>query len=206
MRLRIMRARLHRTRATRERTAHEHVVLAASAVNSRRATSHGEGSKTTSGTSPRAAPTTMPKLKLALVGCGRICEVAHFPGILQHCADLVEVTACVDINLERAKHMASKVPGGSCATFASLEVALEKGGDLFDAVDLMLLHTDHEAASKACFDAGKHVLMVRSSPAAYTPSACTPRPWLHAHARHVQPQPPRSACAGEAHGNVRCRV
>ena len=28
---------------------------------------------------------------MALVGCGRICEVAHFPGILQHAAELVEV-------------------------------------------------------------------------------------------------------------------
>ena len=41
-----------------------------------------------------------PKLKLALVGCGRICEVAHFPGYQQHASHLVEVTACVDINEE----------------------------------------------------------------------------------------------------------
>ena len=38
---------------------------------------------------------------------------------------------------------AAKVPGG-CAVFGSLGEALA-GGD-FDAVDLMLLHTDHEVS------------------------------------------------------------
>ena len=52
--------------------------------------------------------------------------------------------------------MAEKA-GGGCAAFSSLEAALAEGD--FDAVDLMLLHTDHEAASAACFAAGKHVLM-----------------------------------------------
>ena len=97
-----------------------------------------------------------PKLKLALVGCGRICEVAHFPGYQQHASHLVEVTACVDINEERAKLMAAKA-GPHCAVFTSLDEALAHGD--FDAVDLMLLHTDHEPAIMACFAAGKSVLM-----------------------------------------------
>jgi predicted dehydrogenase len=52
--------------------------------------------------------------------------------------------------------MAAEV-GGGCAVFTSLSAALAHGD--FDAVDLMLLHTDHEAAAKECFAAGKHVLM-----------------------------------------------
>ena len=45
---------------------------------------------------------------------------------------------------ERAKAMAEKA-GGGCKAFTSLEAALAEGD--FDAVDLMLLHTDHEAAA-----------------------------------------------------------
>jgi predicted dehydrogenase len=103
-----------------------------------------------------AATTSMAKLKLALVGCGRICEVAHFPGYEQHAADLVEITACVDINAARAELLAGKA-GPQCQVFTSLDDALAEGD--FDAVDLMLLHTDHESAIMACFAAGKHVLM-----------------------------------------------
>ena len=82
--------------------------------------------------------------------------MAHFPGYEQHASHLVEITACVDINEDRAKIMAAKA-GPQCATFTSLEQALAEGD--FDAVDLMLLHTDHESAITACFAAGKHVLM-----------------------------------------------
>lgn len=95
------------------------------------------------------------RLAWCLVGAG-ICEVAHFPGYQQHASHLVEVTACVDINEERAKLMADKA-GPDCTAFASLDEALARGD--FDAVDLMLLHTDHESAIMACFAAGKHVLM-----------------------------------------------
>ena len=88
---------------------------------------------------------------------GAACSrLAHFPGFEQHAAHLVQITACVVINEERAKAMAEKA-GGGCAAFTSLDAALAEGN--FDAVDLMLLHTDHEAAATACFAAGKHVLM-----------------------------------------------
>ena len=65
-------------------------------------------------------------------------RLAHFPGFEQHAAHLVQITACVDINEERAKTMAEKA-GGGCKAFTSLEAALAEGD--FDAVDLMLLHT-----------------------------------------------------------------
>ena len=111
----------------------------------------------------RSVMAAEPRLKLALVGCGRICELAHHPGIVQHASDVVQVTACVDINEDRAATMAAKI-GPSCEVFtckfmpraqqpddrpfsplltcshavlAALEVALASGD--FDAVDLMLV-------------------------------------------------------------------
>jgi UDP-N-acetyl-2-amino-2-deoxyglucuronate dehydrogenase len=103
------------------------------------------------------------RLRLALVGCGNIAR-SHWSGIQRH-APLVEVTAAVDTDSERAAAMAAQTGGKA---FTSLETALAQGD--FDAVDIMLPHNEHEAAAIMAFAAGKHVMLEK--PMAPTLDAC----------------------------------
>lgn len=102
------------------------------------------------------------KLKLALVGCGAICDW-HRMGIRN--VPEIAVTATVDVDRARAEAAAQET---GAAVFTSLEEALTKGD--FDAVDLMLPHQLHEAAAVQAFAAGKHVLLEK--PMAPTVDAC----------------------------------
>ena len=92
------------------------------------------------------------RVKIALVGCGNIAR-AHWRGISYH-APLIEVTAVVDDDPERAAAMAERTGG---AAFSSLGDALGSGD--FDAVDLMLPHDLHEQAAVEALAAGKHVVL-----------------------------------------------
>ena len=103
------------------------------------------------------------RVRLALVGCGAIAR-AHWRGIRYH-APLVEVTAVVDADADRAAAMAERT---GAPAFPSLSAALAEGD--FDAVDLMLPHDLHEPAAIAAFEAGKHVALEK--PMALTLDAC----------------------------------
>ena len=92
------------------------------------------------------------RLTMALVGCGNIAR-AHWRGI-RYIADRIDVTAVVDTDATRAEEMAVRTGGKA---FTSLQQALDHG--TFDAVDIMLPHNQHEAATTACFAAGKHVCL-----------------------------------------------
>lgn len=102
-------------------------------------------------------------IKLALVGCGGIAQ-AHWRGIQAH-APHIQVTTVVDTDPERGGQMAKQTGG---QPFISLDQALA-GGD-FDAVDIMLPHSLHEAAAVRAFAAGKHVVLEK--PMAPTLAAC----------------------------------
>jgi predicted dehydrogenase len=91
-------------------------------------------------------------LKIALVGCGGIAQ-AHWRGIQGYVPQLV-VSAVVDTDPSRAQAMAEQTGG---QPFTSLESALAEGD--FAAVDIMLPHNQHEAASVSAFAAGKHVVL-----------------------------------------------
>lgn len=102
------------------------------------------------------------KLRLALVGCGAISDwhrtaIAAVPEI--------EITACIDIDVARAKEVASPL---GAAAYGSLDDALDAGG--FEAVDLMLPHDLHETLAIQCLEAGQHVLLEK--PMAPTVDAC----------------------------------
>eukprot|EP01052_Picozoa_sp_SAG31_P015331 SAG31_NODE_983_length_10554_cov_6.049259_1_plen_113_part_00 len=92
---------------------------------------------------------TAKKMRLALVGCGRIAQV-HWAGIQESALELISVVACVDIYRPRAEEMAAKVvaaTGEPCAAFTSMAEALTTPGLRLDAVDIMLLHNQHEVAA-----------------------------------------------------------
>jgi UDP-N-acetyl-2-amino-2-deoxyglucuronate dehydrogenase len=101
-------------------------------------------------------------LRLALVGCGAICEWHRMA--IRAVPD-IEITATVDIDRGRAAAVAAAY---GARAFASLDDALAT--DTFDAVDVMLPHDLHEAAAVQCFAAGKHVLLEK--PMATTLDAC----------------------------------
>ncbi|PZC50389.1 MAG: putative dehydrogenase [Chloroflexi bacterium] len=103
------------------------------------------------------------RVRIALVGCGNIAR-AHWRGI-RYGAPLLEVTAVVDADADRAAAMAARTGGRA---FTSLTEALAQGD--FDAVDLMLPHDLHEAAVLEAFAAHKHVVLEK--PMAPTLDAC----------------------------------
>lgn len=95
-----------------------------------------------------------PVVRLALVGCGAIAA-AHLAGA-EHVGARIRVTAVVDPDEERRQRFVDRcrAPG-----FASLDEALERAGDEFDAVDIMVPHDLHERVTIAALRAAKHVLL-----------------------------------------------
>lgn len=111
------------------------------------------------------------KLRLAFLGCGRICQV-HWNGIQESASELITVSAAIDLHLPRAQAMAKKLraaTGEPCEAFTSLAEALASEVE-FDAVDIMLLHNQHEAAALEAFDAGLHVVLEK--PMSISPESC----------------------------------
>ena len=101
-------------------------------------------------------------LRFALLGCGAISQWHR-----RACAELarVRITACVDVNVSRAREAAEATGAQS---FSSLDEALAVAD--FDAVIVMLPHQLHESASLEVLAAGKHLLLEK--PMATTLEAC----------------------------------
>ena len=96
----------------------------------------------------------MKKLKVAIVGCGSICNSCHLPNY-EDMTDLVELVACADIDIERAKQAAEdyKIPH----YYASVEELLANEPDI-DYVDICVWTAAHAPVAIACAKAGKNIL------------------------------------------------
>ncbi|MEM9566001.1 MAG: Gfo/Idh/MocA family oxidoreductase [Actinomycetota bacterium] len=105
------------------------------------------------------------RLRMALVGCGGIAA-AHLDAAARVGAR-VEVTAVVDPDPTRR---AAFVERTAAPGFADLGEALARGGDRFDAVDVMVPHDLHETVTVEALRAGKHVLLEK--PMAIDLDAC----------------------------------
>ena len=94
----------------------------------------------------------MEKIKVAVVGTGNICRGAHMPVYMKR--DDVEVIACADIDLEKAKKFAEdfKIP----AAYASVEELLANCKP--DYVDVCTWPAAHAPVSIAAANAGCHVM------------------------------------------------
>ena len=113
------------------------------------------------------------KIHLALLGCGRIAQV-HWNGIQESASELIHITACIDLYLPRAEDMAQKVEaatGEPCQAFDSLAAALASDATI-DAVDIMLLHHQHEAAALEAFEAGLNVVLESECSSTVCSSVC----------------------------------
>ncbi len=105
----------------------------------------------------------MAKLKMGIIGCGGMAKnhAANFAGT----GDRIEVTALVDLDLERAAKVAAYFPGKPVVATDYRTVL-----DLVDAVMLVLPHHLHHPVGVACLNAGKHVLCEK--PLANTEQEC----------------------------------
>ena len=94
----------------------------------------------------------MKKIKIAVVGTGNICKSAHMPVYMKR--DDVEVIACADIDLPKAKAFAEKfnVP----AAYASVEELLANCKP--DYVDVCTWPAAHAQVAIAAANAGCHVM------------------------------------------------
>lgn len=93
----------------------------------------------------------MKKLKLAIIGCGGMAQGGHAKSFSE-VSDVIEVTACCDIEIEKAKAMAESMGVEHYA--ADYHDILE----YCDAVMLVLPHHLHFPIGMECLKAGKHVL------------------------------------------------
>ena len=94
----------------------------------------------------------MEKLTVAVVGTGNICAGAHMPVYLRR--DDVEVIACADIDLEKAKKFAEKF--GIPAAYSSVEELLAHCKP--DYVDVCTWPAAHAPVAIAAANAGCHVM------------------------------------------------
>lgn len=98
-------------------------------------------------------------IKLGVIGCG---DIARYVGLLSKVTSSVRITACCDVDTERAKRF-SKIYGISEVTGNYRElVALPE----LDAVYVAVPHHLHYEITKAAVDAGKDVLLEK--PLAHT--------------------------------------
>ena len=103
------------------------------------------------------------KLKICLIGCGRIA-LSHLNGAKQ--GQHVEIVALVDTKLEQAQSYAEKY-GIACAA-ATVEEAAQLCE--FDAADICLPNFLHKEMALRCIALGKHVLVEK--PLANTVADC----------------------------------
>ena len=94
----------------------------------------------------------MEKIKIAVVGTGKICRGAHMPVYMRR--DDVEVIACADIDLPKAQEFAKKfnIP----AAYASVEELLANCKP--DYVDVCTWPAAHASVAIAAANAGCHVM------------------------------------------------
>ncbi|MCL5986459.1 MAG: Gfo/Idh/MocA family oxidoreductase [Actinobacteria bacterium] len=95
------------------------------------------------------------KFGFAVVGCGSIAEVAHFPSLKK--APEAELIACVDIDEGRARGAAEK--WGAKYWFLDYKEMLSKCRELLDAVILATPPNGHRNQASICARAGLHMLI-----------------------------------------------
>jgi UDP-N-acetyl-2-amino-2-deoxyglucuronate dehydrogenase len=101
------------------------------------------------------------KLKIALVGCGRIAQ-RH----AEHIANQANLVAVCDVNEGRRNELATKY---NCKAYATIEELLQKEKNL-DLVSICTPNGLHAAHSIQCLNAGIHVLCEK--PMAITTDDC----------------------------------
>ncbi|MCF6176211.1 MAG: Gfo/Idh/MocA family oxidoreductase [Victivallaceae bacterium] len=103
------------------------------------------------------------KIKIGIIGCGGMAKThaSRFETLM----DRIEISALVDLDLEKAQAVADLLPNNPMVT-SSYEEAL----DVCDAMLVVLPHHLHHQVTIDCLNAGKHVLCEK--PLANTEQHC----------------------------------
>ena len=96
----------------------------------------------------------MDKVRFAVIGCGSIAEIAHFPSLAAEAA--AELVACCDINPESAQKAARK--WGASAWYSDYRRMLDERDDL-DAAIIATPNNLHRNQAVAAARAGLHVVV-----------------------------------------------
>ena len=105
----------------------------------------------------------MAKVKFGIIGCGKIAERNHVPGLLKNARD-AEIVAMFDIVPEKAKALAKKFD--LKPKFHKSEAAILADPNV-DAVIIATPNSCHYPQTIHALKAGKHVLVEK--PMSYTP-------------------------------------
>ena len=96
----------------------------------------------------------MDRVRFAVIGCGSIAEIAHFPSLAAEPA--AELVACCDINAESAQKAAQK--WGAAAWYSDYRRMLDERDDL-DAAIIATPNNVHRNQAVAAARAGLHVVV-----------------------------------------------
>lgn len=97
----------------------------------------------------------MDKLKLGVIGCGRIAAIKHFPAIAK-AKDRVELVACCDLIEERATEAAAQYGAKGVKTYVDYRKMLEDKS--IDIISVLTPNNSHSPLTVDSLEAGKHVL------------------------------------------------
>jgi predicted dehydrogenase len=95
------------------------------------------------------------KLGFAVLGCGSIAEIAHFPSIKK--TQGVELIACCDINKETAANAAKK--WGAKYWFLDYKELLSKCAEKLDVIIISTPNNVHRNQAIAAAKAGLHIVV-----------------------------------------------
>jgi len=93
------------------------------------------------------------QLRIGIIGVGGIAQYAHIPGY-KELGDEVELVACADVNVERARQVAATY--GIARAYEEYREMLER--EELDAVSICTPNKFHAPATIAALEAGCHVL------------------------------------------------
>lgn len=97
----------------------------------------------------------MEKLKVGMIGAGKIAEVLHIPNLLS--SDLAELVAISDPNADRLRYITKKFSLANVKSFTDYRDITN--GDFVDAVIVAVPNHLHAVVSIDALEHGKHVLV-----------------------------------------------
>ena len=92
----------------------------------------------------------MTKTRIGIIGCGGMAKT--HAGRFEAISDQIDVTAAVDLDIEKAKAVAALLPNSPMTTRDYREAL-----DVVDAMLVVLPHQLHKDVTVECLNAGKHV-------------------------------------------------
>ena len=95
------------------------------------------------------------KMRVGIIGCGKIAQVRHIPEYMQN--DAAEIVGYYDYNISRAEKIA-EAHGGE--VYSSVEELLDD--ERIEAVSVCVANDVHAKFSIAALNKGKHVLCEKS--------------------------------------------